>query len=290
MAFDLQSLLVRFLQLYRLDREGLERLLMLEADDLEKKDPGAVAWDQAAAEALRSRALIDSTELAERVSHLVSLFPDLPEPRPRSEDFLRFVFRGADLDRVAELLGSDLRGEEFEKWYFQHIREVLEQERQVKRLAARQPDFAAYFAWDFALRLNSLVSRTQSLADLEYKDIISGNLRILFQEAHRCYLDGFEFSVAVICGAILEQALKQTLNVDWNLDLMLKEAEDRGMLTPEEWGMADTVREARNCAVHDLSKFLRPEIRKATLLSNTRNVVKKLLAARSQTRFEESRP
>jgi len=290
MAFDLQSLLVRFLQLYRLDPGGLEHLLVMEADDLEKKDPGAFAWDATAAEALKSRALIDSKELAESVNHLVSQFPDVPEQGPRSDDFYRLLFRGWDFDRVAELIGSDLRGEEFRKWYFQDIRDRDEQERQAKRSAPRKPDFATYFAWDFVFRLNSLVSRTQSLSDLEYRDIISANLRRLFQEAHRCYLGGFDVSVAVICGAILEQALKETLNLDWKLDQMLKEAEERGVLTPEEWGMGDTVREARNYAVHDLPKFTRPEIDKSALLSNTRNVVKKLLAAKSQAEFEGSQP
>lgn len=281
MAFDLQSLLFRFLQLYRLDRAGLEHLLLVEADDLEKKDPGAFSWDRTAAESLESKTLINSKLLEERVGHFVSLFPDVPETGPRSDEFYRFVFREWDLDRMAELIGSDLRGEAFENWYIQDIRERDELERERKRSEPRDPDLAAYFAWDFAMKMPQVVSRMQLLEDFEYRDIVSEHLRVLFQEAHRCYLGGLDLSVAVVCGAILEQALRETLKVDWKLDLMLKESEDRGILSPEEWGMGDTIREARNYAVHDLPRFMRREIDKAAILVSTRTVVKRLLTAKS---------
>jgi hypothetical protein len=281
MAFDLQSLLVRFLQLYREDRADLERVLLLECDGFEEKDPGATAWDSLAADALRERTLIDSETLSREVDRLVSLFPVIPEPGLKSEEFYRQFFRdtGRDLDRVAAAYGSDLRGEEFEKWYIQELRAQEKEDRLQKESEQRDPDFATGFAWEFALNLPKIVSRVQSLGVLDYGDIVSDNLRALFIEAHGCYLGGREISVAIICGAILEQALKETLKEDWKLELMLTEAEERGILTSEEWGTGDTIREIRNEAVHDLPKFMRrSEADKREMLGNTRQLVRKLLA------------
>jgi hypothetical protein len=57
-------------------------------------------------------------------------------------------------------------------------------------------------------KLESVVSRASRLQRLELKGIPKRSVQIYFEEAHRCYLYGFNLACAVMCRAILESALK----------------------------------------------------------------------------------
>lgn len=301
MAFDLQSWLLRFLQIYQLDRESLEDIL-IRAEDAETK-PGVSAWDGSTAEAIRARTLIESGGLEKEVKRLTALFPPIPETPPETfESFRRHYeamcqFNPRFFGVLAEVFGLGanitpeelIRNEGFQKFLVSLFQQQIAEERENRKQSSPTPDrLAIHFAQEFALKLSDLVSRAQKLEDLDYGDIVSDNLRLQLQEAHRCYLYGLDVSVAILCGSILEQALKERLGLDWKLELMLREAEDQGILTPEEWGMGDTVREVRNYAVHDLEKFMQPNIKKSALLADTRKVVRRLLASDSPRIENES--
>lgn len=278
MAFNLKSMLVRFLQIYRLDPETLDQVLLKEADEFEKGDPGAFAWDAAASDALEFAALFDSASLRERVDYLVSLFPSIPESGPPSDSLLRVVFDGVDLDRLAELSGTDLKGEEFEAWFFEKLREKDREDRLHKMAEPRKPDLAAYFAWDFVDRLDKVICRAQSFDRLEY--VLSGHLRTLFQEAHRCYLFGYETACVVLCGAILEESIRQrTGKTSSGLGTAIEQAETEGVLTPPHLENARSVMRLRNTAAHGSPRkrgSMESDVR-ATLI-NTRTVVNALFA------------
>jgi hypothetical protein len=280
MAFDLKSMLVRFLQVYRLDPGTLDQVLLKEADEFEKRDPGAFAWDASASDSLESGALFDSAKLREQIEYLVSLFPDVPEQRQPSDSMYRMIFKdqGVDLDRVAEIVGSSLRGEEFENWYIQQLHDYAAKERQRKIEEPRKPDLAVYFAWDFVNRLETVVKRAQGFERVDY--VLSGHLRQLFQEAHRCYLFGYGTACLVLCGAILEECIRQrTGKASRGLGDAIELATTDGILTAPYVEKARNVMRTRNAAAHGSPlKHGNIDSEVQAALINTRTVVNALFA------------
>ncbi len=184
---------------------------------------------------------------------------------------LEKIGQAHDKIRIHEVRGTDL--------------ESAEDQRQEQLSPAQSADLGLYFAKDFVSNLDQMVSRAEALDRVEYSEILSATQKSLLREAHRCYLHRFDAATVVMCGAVLEQTLKDVLKLDWKFDQLLQEAEERNLLKPEEYGMADDVRELRNEAVHDLTTFLkRPERQRATILSNTRAVVGILLSGNSDRR------
>jgi hypothetical protein len=278
MAFDLKSMLVRFLQIYRLDPDTLDQILLKEADEFEKRDPGAFAWDTAASDSLASGALFDSAKLREQIEYLVSLFPDVPERRPPDDFHYRMIFSdlGIDLDRVAEAIGTNQRGKEFETRYFQILRDQAAKERQRKIEEPRNPDLAVYFAWDFVNRLDMVVRRAQGFERVDY--VLSGHLHELFQEAHRCYLFGYGTACLVLCGAILEECIRQrTGKTSRGLGDAIELATTDGILTAPYLEKARNVMRIRNTAAHGSPlKHRNIDTEVQAALINTRTVVNAL--------------
>jgi hypothetical protein len=294
MAFDLRSWMLRFLDIYQKDPDSIEQLL-IDAEDAQA-DQGATSWDGATADVLRERTLIESDEVRREVEHLIACFPGIPEGAAETfESFKRSTFEilyqdPEFLNQLTEILGKTLgvnvspekvKGNEaFAQWLFERGQERSNRDREARSRAPVTSDrIAIHFAQQFAVGLNDMVSRAKSLENLEFADLVSNDLRELFQEAHHCYLHGRELSVAIICGAILEQALRDTLKSDCKLEKMLEDARERGILTWEQWGTADTVRQLRNLALHDQDEFRRWSASdKAALLFNTRAAVGNLLS------------
>jgi len=151
-----------------------------------------------------------------------------------------------------------------------------------KREQLRSPDLSIYFLKKFAALLDSVVEKTRNLEELSYRDVLSEELRGLFQEAHYCYLYGLESSSAIMCGAILEEGFRKRCGYGSTQRLKLEEvifnALEEGVISHEIFEMADEIREMRNLAAHDPKGFKdRSAGMRATILSNTRSVVKALL-------------
>ena len=280
MASELATLMARFLQVYRHDPASLRRYLESNSsDEISCEDPPAVlVGDQIAAALVKARTLVNSALIDQEAQQLLSTFPEIASV-PFDVECHRRSFERLNLDPLAAFLA--MNREDVVPWLIDEIRTKNSHD-------LSEPDFGVYFTREFLVRLDDLVSRVEGLEELEYGDIVSDNLRSLFQEAHRCYLYGFDVSAAIMCGAILEQALKETLKLGGGMEMLLETAEGDELLSPVERGMGDDVRVLRNEAVHDYEKFMRRRQEpRATLLSNTRRVVKTLLSAKSSLKNNE---
>jgi hypothetical protein len=237
--------------------------------------------------------------------HLILIWRSIapePIPRPNTEhiesDEVTFerwcrlieVFRPGSSEKLIELFGRDpkLNGKSREEILFWLYSEGLK--RQVEE--AMKPDYHAIFTWQFALKLDLMIDKFNCLEELTCNEILSASVRGLLQESHYCFLHDLEKAAAITCGAALEEALKEVIphrDGRWNLDQLLQDARDRSLLTDEEWGMADDVREFRNLAAHDPSEFThRSRIQKISLLSNTRAVIEILLRKHQESSEEGS--
>jgi hypothetical protein len=137
-----------------------------------------------------------------------------------------------------------------------------------------QPDLGLQFAKEFALNLDKLVWRVEGLDRLNDEEILDTNLRELLREAHRCFLHGFDYASAILCGAILEQALRTALTCEAKLEESSWEALQQGLLSEEQYRMANEVRELRNDAAHNPAHFRQySDTVRASVLSNTRAVL-----------------
>jgi hypothetical protein len=265
-------LLDRFIEIYRHAPDTLEALLRHGEfcdEALEARKLGSTRT----VEEVGKRALLeDRLEARAMLQRTLADFPPI-EKDEQSFASWEHAFRDSnrvDLDSLASSFG--MTPEEF-------IRSVMKSSADAAAQDALRLDFHAYFAWDFAAKVDEMVARLQGLEELEYSEILSETARRLMQQAHLCYLQGYDAATAIMCGAVLEQTLKEALHREsGELNDLLRDAEDASLLTPRQWGMGDDVRKLRNNAIHNLPKFLkRPEHERATVLSNTRSVVRALL-------------
>lgn len=268
------ALFERFIELYRHSRADLALALSQEFSseslDAEKRGNENTVAD------VEKRALLQDREVSALLHQTLHRFPPV-ESDILDERFLDETLEQnkVDINAWAEALGVS------REQLIPFLKAGIEKDEAKK---AEMPDFHVYFAWDFASRIDTMVARISNLEEIKYRDVVSATTRKLLQQAHICYINGFEAATVIMCGAILEQTLKDVLQLEGKLEQLLGAAEGCGLLTPEQWGMGDDVRELRNYAIHDLPKFLKqPEHRKATILSNTRAVVGILLSGNSDS-------
>jgi hypothetical protein len=135
-----------------------------------------------------------------------------------------------------------------------------------------------HFARELVGKLPKIVKRASSLDEINDEEIDKGlvpdQVRKYWQEAHGCYVYGFPIACAVLCRAILESALVETIDPERQIDQMLtdqarksgkpkesyierlvKEAAKRHILTDDRPRCAIEVRNAGNDAIHDYNEF-----------------------------------
>lgn len=122
-------------------------------------------------------------------------------PPSNTEDLLR------QLDELAESEGS-----KFATATVHAYKEILTgacTQKTFSVLSKGQIDAVnRHYAEEVLDKLEKVVSRASRLQKLELKGIPKRNVQVYFEEAHRCYLYGFNVACAVMCRAILESALK----------------------------------------------------------------------------------
>ena len=145
-----------------------------------------------------------------------------------------------------------------------------------------------HYAEEILDKLEKVVSRASRLQRLELKEIPKRSLQIYFEEAHRCYLYGFKVASVVMCRAILESALKETIDPKGELRpkergeshilKMINKAKIYGRLSDPLPQWAAAVKEAGDSAVHDVEAFERhyPAGRLEDILCKARKVVESL--------------
>jgi hypothetical protein len=144
------------------------------------------------------------------------------------------------------------------------------------------------FTEEMIEKLEKVVSRASGLQKFQLESIPERRVQIYFEEAHRCYLYGFKVASAVMCRAILESALKETIDPKGELRpknrgeshilKMINKAKIYGRLSDplSEW--AAEVKDAGDSAVHDVEAFERdyPAGRLEDILCKARKVVESL--------------
>ncbi len=81
-------------------------------------------------------------------------------------------------------------------------------------------DLDAHYSLQIIGKLDKIVERATSLDPhkVDASQIPDPNIRAYFEEAHRCYLYGFNAACAVMCRAILESALKAKFDPDGRIE------------------------------------------------------------------------
>ena len=144
------------------------------------------------------------------------------------------------------------------------------------------------FTEEIIERLEKVVSRASGLQKFELKRIPERRVQIYFEEARRCYLYGFKVASAVMCRAILESTLKETIDPKGELRpkergeshilKMINKAKIYGRLSDPLPMWAAEVKDAGDNAVHDVEAFERdyPAGRLEDILCKARKVVESL--------------
>jgi hypothetical protein len=87
-------------------------------------------------------------------------------------------------------------------------------------------DLDAHYSSELIGKLDKIVERATSLDPhkVDASQIHDPEIRAYFEEAHRCYLYGFNGACAVMCRAILESALKAKFDPDGSIEWELYKA------------------------------------------------------------------
>jgi hypothetical protein len=144
----------------------------------------------------------------------------------------------------------------------------------------------AAFAAEVLGKLPEIVSRAAHLDEMNLEGV-PDSVRRYFDEAHRCYLYGFDVACAVLCRAILESALKASVDPKGLIERKVPKeryfnelVENAKQLQDPHDGRDDQpcafdVKHAGNWAIHNLSRFNREYggERLHEVLANTRKVL-----------------
>jgi hypothetical protein len=155
----------------------------------------------------------------------------------------------------------------------------------VREVAAANDQLDAldrYYAEEILEKLDGIVSRAASLDRMGLEIVPNRRVQFLFDEAHRCYLYGFDLACAVFCRAILEGTLKEVAvppsESKQSIHEMIAMAVEKGILTDDRPRCAREVAKAGNRAIHDPETFDRDYSAEKVqeVLINTRKVLEEL--------------
>ena len=122
----------------------------------------------------------------------------------------------------------------------------------------------AKYSLELIGKLENIVRRAALLDphEADTRQIHDDGVRAQFQEAHRCYLYGFNAACAILCRAILESALKAKVDPDHKIEYSLlrgqsyfKKLIELSRLVDPLPSHAEEVKRSGDNAVHDYQKF-----------------------------------
>jgi hypothetical protein len=213
-------------------------------------------------------------EVAERVS-LNTQHPDMSEVLDRHNE--KNQYQPEAFQRALEMLA---RGGEA-------ANVVVERHGGVPDPVGEADSIEAALAEEILNKLPRAVDRAATLDGLNLGriPIRDKGLKRYFEEAHRCYLYGFDTACAVLCRAIIETALENVIDPmhviknskkseDSYIEALAIEAGRGGILTDDRCQCVSDIRDAGNKAVHDHPTFERRWLpRLAEIVDNTRKVL-----------------
>ena len=148
-------------------------------------------------------------------------------------------------------------------------------------------DLDAYYAQEVLRKLPKIVDRASRLDEMSLEGV-PANVQRYFEEAHRCYLYGFHVAYAVLCRAILESALKASVDPKGSIERSLPKGrsyfkalvENAKPLQDGHGGKDDRpcafdVKNAGDWAIHNFERFNQTYggERLHEVLANTRKVL-----------------
>ena len=117
----------------------------------------------------------------------------------------------------------------------------------------------SHYASEVIEKLDAIVDRALRLERLPVGSAPNEAVQRYFQEAHDCYLYGFDTGCVALCRAILESALEDLIPLrerdGKSVMGMVHVAKQRGLLTAERASWAEQVYSAGNLAIHRYQKF-----------------------------------
>lgn len=134
-------------------------------------------------------------------------------------------------------------------------------------------------------KLPKAVDRASDLDGMNLGRIPVEHLKRYFEEAHRCYLFGFNIACAVLCRAIVDTALQNVVDPqkliksrlkpqDSYIEEMAIEAGRGGILTDDRPECVIAVRDAGNTAIHGYPEFERTWLpRLGEIVDHTRKIL-----------------
>jgi hypothetical protein len=152
----------------------------------------------------------------------------------------------------------------------------------------RDDDLDALYSSELIGKLDRVVDRAASLDPhkVDVGKVHDSGTRAYFQEAHRCYLYGFNAACAVMCRAILESALKEKVDPDGMVERNLPKGASLFYLLLGKSGLeealkcgAEQVKKAGDAAAHEYNNFQREYQGKGKIeegLAVTRDVLARL--------------
>jgi hypothetical protein len=241
------------------------------------------------------------------IEEMMDKITSLPEPADPAEDVLRklisdFVVHGGRTDLAGKVSLNPPPEMKLDAFRYQSpevIQRVLEmlqsiqpavesnadQNRGVPDPVGEADSIEAALAEEMLVKLPNAVERASTLDGLNLGNIPIQHLKRYFEEAHRCYLYGFNIACAVLCRAIIETALQNVVDPNGLIKSTLKpqdsylatlafEAGRGGILTDDRPQCVLDVRDAGNEAIHPSPSFERKWLpRLGEIVDNTRKIL-----------------
>jgi hypothetical protein len=138
------------------------------------------------------------------------------------------------------------------------------------------------YAHEVLNRLPKILDRATQLDVISIARMPNKSVRDYFEEAHNCYLYGFNNACLVLCRAILESALKERLTPaersGKSVVGMIHAAKANGLITADRAVWAEDVDRAGSTAIHNYSQSQKHYSAHAIsdVLTKTRAVVEQL--------------
>jgi len=145
-------------------------------------------------------------------------------------------------------------------------------------------DLDAFYARKVLSTLPRIVARAARLDEMGLKGV-PADVQWYFEEAHQCYLHGFQVACAVLCRAILASALENVCDQKGTIKksvepgesyfkALVEKARGDGLLTDDRPEWAIKIRDAGNDAIHNFPLFKqRWSTKRDEILLNTRKVL-----------------
>ena len=268
MSVDISDLLNQFLSIYQREPDALMRALadpqwVFTADiPLHEQAKILTTAENRVRQSLVNRTLITASGAKQRQVHLQKELGDSREVFSEMTgeelvDWLNHIQK--EKAKNAELVGLSVKQYEIER--AKHDLDAQDSEAEILRY--------------FAERLSSMVSAFELLDSENYIDFVPEQLKNVFKELHINFALGHKSTTCILCGAILEQSLKERLKLEGDFGEILESAKE--LLDQKELTLAKQIYRTRNGAIHGNVDFRSVKFERVIFyVQETRKIVAKL--------------